>query len=156
MSHASAVVRFADGSYWFAEYDGTSDQVLDRIYPTKDMLRLAWRGDALLPLACTCGAAPEAAEYAEDYGGGSWGAVTACRTCCVLVNKSSFYANADYASGPNGGHPDWWQDAWTEALSLELSVDAAAVLADLSELHGVNDVAAQLRNRIAAQSTKEK
>jgi len=151
MSHATAALRFADGSYWFAEYDGTSDQILDAIYPTKDMLRLAWRGDALRDRACTCGATPEQADYAEDYGDGSWGPVTACRACEVIVDKSAFHVDSEYADGPNPGHPTWWKDATAPAISLELPPDTLRVLSDLAETHGMHAIATRLRNCIKAE-----
>ena len=106
MSHQQAWIRFdLDGLLMYAEYDGTSDQILTPIYRTNEECRAAWRSGAWAE--CSCGN-DEPAEYAESYGGGSHGPVRACRHCLAITDRSAFYVNDEYyASGPQGGIPDW-------------------------------------------------
>lgn len=101
MSHATAMVRFQDGSLMWAEYDGTCDVVRPTLYPSEQAMCDRWRSDDWN--ACTCGNA-EPVIYANDYGGGAHWPMSACRSCRAIVGDLS----ADEWPGEVDGLPSWW------------------------------------------------
>lgn len=112
MSHATAYVRFAaDGLVVFAEYDGTMDMIIPRLYATPDDLWDGWRSAEARTAACKCNSA-EPAEYCSTYGSGSYGPVQACRHCMVIATADAWNEDQGY-SGPEWRHgmPEWARNA---------------------------------------------
>ncbi len=112
MSHAFAKVSFADGDLLWAEYDGTMDRILPRLYKDEETLYSHWR-KSQSDWECLCGVLPEYAEYYSSYGYGFFGPVQACRTCMVItsVERWNDWNDQGFHGGPEwrGGIP-WWAD----------------------------------------------
>ena len=76
MSHASAVVRFQDGTIMHTEYNGTVDTPMPRLYHTEKERNDNWRR---FDVSDFCDCMTEPVQYWAYYGGGLGFTAFACR-----------------------------------------------------------------------------
>lgn len=112
MSHQLAKIRCADGTIYFAEYNGTSDVIIPQLYATQGALYDGWRSGEWRK--CTNPShVHEAAEYAETYADGSHGPIKVCRVCMCITDSSAFDDRWDDHDPKTviewaNGLPNWW------------------------------------------------
>ena len=116
MSSGTLVVRFADGTFRYGVYHGTSDLAFPRLSATVDE---AWNSRVASDPEPS-DERPEPVEVATNYGGGLWWKGEA--TTRVLVTTDPYGQMLEHPAAAPGacdeyrrrvdtrdGYPDWWE-----------------------------------------------